>query len=60
MEWATGAPVLADAMAALECRVHARYDGGDHVIMVGRVLRAEVLEDTSPLVYWRGRYRALA
>ena len=60
VEWATGAPVLADAMAALECRVHARYDGGDHVIMVGRVLRAEVLEDTSPLVYWRGRYRALA
>ena len=60
VEWETGAPVLAHAMAALDCRVHARYDGGDHVILVGRVLRAEVLQDTAPLVYWRGGYRELA
>ncbi len=60
VEWGSGAPVLADAMAALDCRVHARYDGGDHVIVVGLVLRAEVLDDAAPLIYWRGRYRALA
>lgn len=60
MVWETGAPILAAALAALDCRVHARHDGGDHVIMVGRVLRAEVIRDVPPLVYWRGGYRELA
>lgn len=58
--WETGAPILNDALAALDCRVHARHDGGDHVILVGRVLRAGVLRDEPPLVYWRGGYRGLA
>lgn len=57
--WVTGAPVLSDALAALDCTVSARHDGGDHVIMVGRVQRAGVLSDTEPLVYWRGGYRTL-
>lgn len=60
VEWETGAPVLAEALAALDCRMHARHDGGDHVILVGRVVRAEVLDDAAPLIYWRGGYRALA
>ena len=60
VEWETGAPVLAHALAALDCRVHARHDGGDHVILVGRVVRAAVVVDSAPLVYWRGDYRALA
>ncbi len=60
LAWETGAPILAEALAALDCRVHARHDGGDHVILVGRVLRAEVLRDSPPLVYWRGDYRGLA
>lgn len=58
--WETGAPILTAALAALDCRVHARHEGGDHVILVGRVLRAEVIRDGSPLVYWRGGYRGLA
>jgi flavin reductase (DIM6/NTAB) family NADH-FMN oxidoreductase RutF len=58
--WETGAPILPDALAALDCRVHARHEGGDHVILVGRVLRAEVLRDGPPLVYWRGTYQGLA
>lgn len=57
--WETGAPILSAALAALDCRVHARHDGGDHVILVGRVLRAEVVRDARPLVYWRGDYRGL-
>lgn len=58
--WETGAPILTAALAALDCRVHGRHDGGDHVILVGRVLRAEVIRDGAPLVYWRGGYRGLA
>jgi flavin reductase (DIM6/NTAB) family NADH-FMN oxidoreductase RutF len=31
----TGAPLLADALAWLECRVWAEYDAGDHTLFVG-------------------------
>lgn len=34
----TGAPLLAAGVARLECRTHTRYDGGDHLILLGRVL----------------------
>jgi len=56
---ATGAPVLDDALVALDCRVEAAHDAGDHVIYVGRVegLRRRA---GAPLLYHRGRYRALA
>src|SRR5688500_12934202 len=35
---ATGAPVLQDVLAWAEGRIVAEHDGGDHVIVVGRVL----------------------
>ena len=34
-----GAPLLAGALAHLECRREAAYEGGDHLILIGRVLR---------------------
>lgn len=58
--WESGAPILRDALAALDCAVHARHDGGDHMILVGRVLRLQVLAEGEPLLYWRGSYRQLA
>jgi flavin reductase (DIM6/NTAB) family NADH-FMN oxidoreductase RutF len=33
----TGAPVLEDSLAWLDCRLAGRHDGGDHTIFVGRV-----------------------
>ena len=33
----TGAPALPDAAVRLDCRLWARYEGGDHIILVGRV-----------------------
>lgn len=57
---ATGSPVLVPALAVLECRPYARYDGGDHVIVVGRVDRMEMDAARHPLVFFRGRYHALA
>ena len=56
----TGAPILSDALAALDCDVHARHEGGDHVIIVGRVRKLKVLNDGHPLGYWLGGYRALS
>ncbi len=53
-----GAPVLADTAAHMECRVYARYAGGDHEIYVGEVT---ALQDRghAPLVYHRGGFRRL-
>jgi 3-hydroxy-9,10-secoandrosta-1,3,5(10)-triene-9,17-dione monooxygenase reductase component len=42
VEWApgslTGAPVIAECQAWVECRTWRTYDGGDHVIVAARVL----------------------
>jgi flavin reductase (DIM6/NTAB) family NADH-FMN oxidoreductase RutF len=54
------APLLAGALAHFECEPYAQYDGGDHLIFVGRVVRfaADVAND--PLIFFRGAYRGLA
>ena len=49
-----GLPVLSDFAASFECRTEHRYEGGDHKIIVGRVLRMEARE-TEPLIVYRGR-----
>jgi flavin reductase (DIM6/NTAB) family NADH-FMN oxidoreductase RutF len=57
---ATGAPVLADAIAWLDCRIHARYPAGSHTIYVGDVVASAVpIEEAPPLVYWNRGYRKL-
>jgi flavin reductase (DIM6/NTAB) family NADH-FMN oxidoreductase RutF len=56
----TGALVILPAVAVLECTPHAQYDGGDHVIVVGRVNHIECQECSSPLVFFRGGYHKLA
>ena len=59
--WATGAPILPGCLANLECDVEATHEGGDHVIIVGRV-RDMTYRDGNcrPLLYYRGRYNALS
>jgi 4-hydroxyphenylacetate 3-hydroxylase, reductase component len=54
-----GPPALADALAIFECGAHAMHEGGDHMILVGRVLRFTRREAGAPLVFHRGRYGAL-
>jgi flavin reductase (DIM6/NTAB) family NADH-FMN oxidoreductase RutF len=55
----TGAPLLRHALAWLECRTWATYDGGDHTIVVGEVLAVQTGAEGPPLLYYRGRYRRL-
>jgi flavin reductase (DIM6/NTAB) family NADH-FMN oxidoreductase RutF len=57
-----GAPLLADSLAAFECARYANYDGGDHVIIVGRVLTVRVRKHAHavPLIFFRSKYRRLA
>jgi flavin reductase (DIM6/NTAB) family NADH-FMN oxidoreductase RutF len=55
----SGPPGLADALAVLECAREAVHDGGDHAIILGRVLRFSWHKSGAPLVFFRGRYGAL-
>lgn len=54
-QMASGLPVLADALAKLDCTVMAAHAAGDHTIFVGNVNEVQV-EDGVPLLYFRGRY----
>lgn len=57
---ATGSPVLTGSLAYLDCRIYAEHDAGDHVIVVGRVVELGVMDESSPLVFFRGGYNRLA
>lgn len=57
---ATGAPVLENAIAFLDCRVSQVISGGDHTIFIGSVEAANVKRpDESPLLYFHGKYHKL-
>lgn len=58
VEWRPGeggVPILADHAAVFECRTRHRYDGGDHVILVGEVMTF-ARSDHAPLLFHAGRY----
>ncbi len=55
----SGAPIIDGCIAHIECTLETSYDGGDHVILLGRV-RNVATNDGSPLIFHRSRYlRAL-
>jgi flavin reductase (DIM6/NTAB) family NADH-FMN oxidoreductase RutF len=54
-----GAPILEESLGVFECERFAVYDGGDHHILVGRVVKASFDAALDPLLYFRGRYRRL-
>lgn len=59
----TGVPVFDDYNTCFECKVEAKHDGGDHIIMVGRVCHFDNQpKDThgSPLVFYQGQYKNIA
>ena len=48
-------PVISDCAACFQCSTYHRYDGGDHIIFVGEVLRYRNT-GKAPLVFHGGRY----
>lgn len=57
---AAGALLVDGALATLECRTEQRVPAGDHTLVIGRVLTADVPgADGGPLVHFCGRYRHL-
>ena len=49
--------LIEGALAWIECSLETTLEGGDHTILVGKVLRARTF-DRQPLLYWRGSYLA--
>ena len=58
-EGVTGCPVIEPALAVLECRLYAQYEGGDHVIILGRIEHIERQLGGNPLVFFQGRYHRI-
>lgn len=51
-----GVPLLPDCAAHFECETAYQYEGGDHAIFVGRVVKFEK-SDTAPLVFHEGKFK---
>lgn len=56
----TGVPILTGCIANLECLVDAVHEGGDHLIIVGRVEKLFHAESGRPLLYYNGRYARIS
>ena len=54
-----GVPVLDGALAQFVCEKHTLFEGGDHVIVVGRVLDFSA-RDGAPLVFHQGKMCQIA
>jgi flavin reductase (DIM6/NTAB) family NADH-FMN oxidoreductase RutF len=53
----TGSPVIDGVLAYIDCDLHAEHDGGDHTIVVGRVVDIAILDRSrGPLLFFRGGY----
>jgi flavin reductase (DIM6/NTAB) family NADH-FMN oxidoreductase RutF len=62
-DWATavtGAPILQNALAWLDCTIYERMVAGTHTIYIGEVQASSVPRtDERPLIYWNRGYRHL-
>ena len=56
------APLIDAHLVGFECETYARYDGGDHVLLLGKVVKLSLVADQQPkpLLYFRGQYRELS
>lgn len=54
---ATGAPLLLDSLASLDCRLVRSHEGGDHTIFIGEVVDTLISRDAEPLLYHNRLWR---
>jgi flavin reductase (DIM6/NTAB) family NADH-FMN oxidoreductase RutF len=57
----TGSPVLDDCLGYIDCKVWARYEGGDHTLFLGEVQEAAINPDPAlkPLLFFASKYHKL-
>jgi 3-hydroxy-9,10-secoandrosta-1,3,5(10)-triene-9,17-dione monooxygenase reductase component len=56
----TGSPIIEGSLAYIDCNIENVYDGGDHDIVVGRVVALDVSEAKDPIVFFAGGYGTFA
>ncbi|MEU9164995.1 flavin reductase family protein [Streptomyces sp. NPDC048424] len=56
----TGSPQLDAVPAWIDCRIQAVHTGGDHLIVVGRVVAMGAAGEGEPLLFHKGRFGRLA
>lgn len=54
-----GVPTIRGTLARISCTIDQQLDGGDHLIVIGRV-DAIARADGKPLLYFAGHYRQIA
>ncbi|WP_249424011.1 flavin reductase family protein [Nocardioides coralli] len=52
----TGSPLLDGVVGYVDCTIEAVHEGGDHYLVVGRVVDLDLVEDVAGLTYFQGRY----
>jgi flavin reductase (DIM6/NTAB) family NADH-FMN oxidoreductase RutF len=51
--------LINEALVSFECELHATHEGGDHLIIVGRVTAMHARESGEPLLFYSGGYHHL-
>ena len=51
-----GTPLINDAVATFDCRVHRIVDAGDHSLILADVLAFDSDDARDPLIYVRGGF----
>lgn len=55
----SGAPMLAQGLAWLDCQVVVTYQAGNHTVFIGEVLAVKSRDTGQPLLYYNRDYRRL-
>ena len=55
----TGCPLIENCLGYFECSLSEQHDGGDHIIIIGKVEAFNCCEEGAPLIFYNGSYCAL-
>lgn len=51
--------ILNGIIAYLKCELYNKFDGGDHTILIGKIIQLQKLSDKKPLIYFQSNYHKL-
>ena len=54
-----GSPLIRNALVSFECQLETTHQGGDHLIIIGRVMGMSSRPTGKPLLFHAGAYREL-
>lgn len=52
-------PLINGAICWIECEKVSEYNGGDHIIFIGKVIKVKINNNLKPLIYFARGYRNL-